>query len=61
MKTCALDLNVPIKCDPTIEKHWYEEEYSKNIVKEYNSGVSIDSLVQNHPESTEKLIIQYLQ
>ena len=61
MKTCALDLNVPIKCDPTIEKHWYEEEYSKNIVKEYNSGVSIDSLVQNHPESTRELIVQYLQ
>ncbi len=61
MKTCALDLNVPIKCDPTIEKHWYEEEYSKNIVKEYNSGVSIDNLVQNHPESTRELIVQYLQ
>lgn len=61
MKTCALDLNVPIKCDPTIEKHWYEEEYSKNIVKEYNLGASIDSLVQNHPESTRELIVQYLQ
>lgn len=61
MKTCALDLNVPIKCDPTVEKHWYEEEYAKNIVKEYNSGVSIDSLIKNHPESTKELIIQYLQ
>lgn len=61
MKTCAIDLDVPIKCDPTIEKHWYEEEYSKNIVKEYNSGVSLEKLVENHPESTEELIKSYLQ
>lgn len=61
MKTCALDLDVPIKCDPTVEKHWYEEEYAKNIVKEFNLGVSLEDIIKNHPESTEELIKSYLQ
>ncbi|MBQ6631025.1 MAG: hypothetical protein IJH55_02685 [Romboutsia sp.] len=61
MKSCVPELNVPIKCDPTIEKHWYEEEYAKNIVKEFTSGKTIDTLVDEHSESTRELIESYLQ
>lgn len=61
MKNCVPELNVPLKCDPTIEKHWYEEEYAKNIIKEFNSGKTLDELVENHPESTREILEKYLQ
>ena len=61
MKNCVPELNVPLKCDPTIEKHWYEEEYAKNIIKEFNSGKTIYELVENHPESTREILEKYLQ
>lgn len=60
MKNCVPELNVPLKCDPTIEKHWYEEEYSKNITKEYNSGKSFNELLNEHPEITEDVLKNYL-
>ena len=61
MKSCVPELDVPLKCDPTIEKHWYEEEYAKNIVKEFKLGKSLDDLVKEHPESTRKILEKYLQ
>ena len=61
MKNCVPELNVPLKCDPTIEKHWYEEEYAKNIIKEFNSGKTLNELVENHPESTREILEKYLQ
>lgn len=60
MKSCVPELDVPLKCDPTVEKHWYEEEYAKNIVKEYKSGKTIDEIVNNHPESTREILESYL-
>lgn len=60
MKTCVPELNIPLKCDPTIEKHWYEEEYSKNIIKEHNSGKSFDKILEEHPEITEDVLRNYL-
>lgn len=61
MKNCAPELGVPFKCDPTVEKHWYEEEYSKNIVKEYKSGKSFEDLLWEHPEIEENILKSYLQ
>ena len=61
MKNCVPELDVPLKCDPTIEKHWYEEEYAKDIVKEYNSGKSIEDIIVEHPENTEDILKSYLQ
>ena len=61
MKNCVPEMGVPLKCDPTIEKHWYEEEYAKNIVKEFKSGKSLDDLVKEHPESTREILSGYLQ
>ena len=60
MKNCAPELGVPFKCDPTVERHWYEEEYIKNIKKESESGKSFEELLQNHPEITENVLKKYL-
>ena len=61
MKSCVPELDVPLKCDPTIEKHWYEEEYAKDIVKEYSSGKSMEDIIIEHPENTEDILKSYLQ
>lgn len=61
MKNCVPELNVPLKCDPTIEKHWYEEEYIKNILKEYNSGKTFEDILYKHPEITADILKNYLQ
>ena len=61
MKSCVPELDVPLKCDPTVEKHWYEEEYAKNILKEYKSGKSFEDLLSEHTEITEDLLKSYLQ
>lgn len=61
MKSCVPELNVPIKCDPAIEKNWYEEEYRKNIVKEFRTGKTLDKLVEEHSESTKEFIESCLQ
>lgn len=60
MKNCAPELGVPFKCDPTVERHWYEEEYIKNIKNESESGKSFEELLQNHPEITENVLKKYL-
>ena len=61
MKSCVDDLNIPLKCDPTIEKHWYEEEYSINIRKEYKSGMTFEEIAKKHSECTEEQLKSYLQ
>ena len=61
MRSCVPELQVPIKCDPAIEKHWYEEEYIKNIIKEFKTGKTIDELVNEHSESTKEFIEACLQ
>lgn len=61
MKTCVPDLDIPLKCDPTIEKHWYEEEYSMNIRKEFKSGMTFEEIVEKHSECTEEQLKSYLQ
>ena len=61
MKTCVPDLDIPLKCDPTIEKHWYEEEYSMNIRKEFKSGKTLDELAEIHSECTREMLESYLQ
>lgn len=61
MKTCVPELGVPLKCDPTIERHWYEEEYQKQIKNEYEKGKSIDDICADHSESTREQILEYLK
>ena len=69
MRTCVPDINVPFKCDPTIEEHWYEEDYSALIQKEYDGLVkdgytehdAFDVLVKNHIESNEEKLKSYLR
>lgn len=61
MKTCVPELDVPLKCDPTVERHWYEEEYQKQIKNEYEKGKSFDEICADHSESTREQIAEYLK
>lgn len=51
MKACVPELNVPLKCDPTIEKNWGELDYFSSICEEYAKTGDFSLLCQNHLES----------
>lgn len=50
MKNCVKELGVPIKCDPTIEYHWNEEEYINGIKAEFEKCNDINIIANEHPE-----------
>ena len=51
MKTAVPELSVPFKCDAEIEDHWYANEYSNMISKEYK-----DLLKDNDPDKAFKTL-----
>lgn len=61
MKTCTPELDVPIKCDPTIEKNWNEEEYVKGLKNELKETGDVEKVVANHIECTREQILEFLK
>lgn len=61
MRQAALpEVTVPFKCDPTIERKWYEEDYSAMIRKHYDVytapiGSSKEALGLTKEEALEKI------
>lgn len=70
MTHAALDQikDVPFKCDAEIERHWYENTYSHNVQKEYNTykkdgmsdDVAFNKLCQEHTECTAEQLTECL-
>lgn len=61
MKTCVPELGVALKCDPTIEKSWNEEDYINMLKDEYSKGTDLETLYKIHCESTKEQINKYLE
>lgn len=61
MRQAALpEITLPFKCDPTIERNWYEEDYSAMIRKHYDVytspiGSSKEALGLTKEEALEKI------
>jgi hypothetical protein len=68
MKVAALpECQVPFKCDPTIEKVWYETDYSDVIREEHHSNLasmseeeSFERLCEIHCECTPSQIKKFI-
>ena len=61
-------VQVPFKCDATIETHWYETDYSDSIINNYNnllksksSEQSFTELLNDHKELTEDQLRKILK
>ena len=53
MRTCAYpEVNVPFKCDPTIEPVWYYSDYSAKLQAQYSD-------IKDDPEKVEKFIEEH--
>lgn len=50
-------VTVPFKCDATIEKSWYYEDYQNQIKSEFETCSDIDALCAKHPELTKEQLI----
>lgn len=61
MKNCVPEIGVPLKCDPTIEKNWNEEDYINTIKDEFQKGITKEELYNNHIECTPEQIDKYLE
>ena len=54
-------IDVPMKCDPYIVSHWYEDEYAVVVQKEYQNLIdsgkteqeAYELVKENHPETLE--------
>lgn len=60
MKSCVPELNVPIKCDPTIEYNWNEEKYINGIRDEYVKHKDFNRLMHEHSECTKEQLINII-
>lgn len=68
MKTCVPELDMPFKCDATIEDNWYYSDYSASIKAEYldliESGVRKEDaqaqIFKNHFESEKNILCDIL-
>lgn len=64
MRTCIEDVcNVPFSCDADISDHWYFNDYSDNLNKEYRGYLdtmsqeeAMSKLIENHSELLEEEI-----
>lgn len=54
MRQAALpEVTVPFKCDPTIERKWYEEDYSAMIRDHFEKFITKEKLTKE--EALEKI------
>jgi hypothetical protein len=68
MKLAALpECQVPFKCDPTIERVWYETDYSDVIREEYNADLekmneidAFNKLCEIHCECTSSQLRNFI-
>ena len=69
MKTAALPVvQVPFKCDPTIESNWYYTDYSDTLNEKYNDYISsgktkedaFNQIALDHTECTREQLIEML-
>ena len=65
MRTCALpEVNVPFKCDPTIEPVWYYSDYSAKLQAQYDEikgdNEKFEKFIEEHSECTREQIYKIL-
>lgn len=60
MRTCVPEISVPLKCDPTIEKNWNEEDFSNQLKNEFEKVKDFKTICDKHLECTVEQLKSYL-
>ena len=62
------EVEVPFKCDPTIEKSWYDTDYNDNLMKDYKKLLdkltpeeAFNSICETYSENTCETLRELLQ
>ena len=62
------EVQVPFKCDPTIERSWYDTDYNDNLIKDYKKLLdkmspeeAFNSICESYSESTTEILRELIQ
>ena len=62
MKSCVPELNIALKCDPTIENNWAEDDYKNQLIKDFTEFTgTLEEFSKVHSECSLEQLKIYLE